>query len=194
MLYTVVAASLAFFSPALPVSQPTSARGAALSMSEPVIARRAVLSTFGAAVAAAPLAAFADGANSPATMERARSIYGSRVARLQTADAATILEEKNCFTLFTTGAYRSVKDKEVKAKLTALSKTAIAAAKKGDASAANAAVKEFVKVGEIKIIDTVQGGNFNPKQRRNAGAPPTAEIEAQMGSLSYALYEPVKAK
>ena len=35
----------------------------------------------------------------------------------------------------------------------------------------------------------VAGGNFDPKQRRNAGAPETAAIEAQMGSLKYSLYD-----
>ena len=37
----------------------------------------------------------------------------------------------------------------------------------------------------------VKGGNFNPKQRRNPGAPETAAIEGQMGSLAYALYKPL---
>ena len=40
----------------------------------------------------------------------------------------------------------------------------------------------------------VAGGNFNPLQRRNAGAPPTSEIEAQMGTQAFALYEPIKKK
>ena len=33
----------------------------------------------------------------------------------------------------------------------------------------------------------VAGGNFNPLQRRNAGAPPTSEIEAQMGTQAFSL-------
>jgi len=156
--------------------------------------RRQIVGTFAAAVAAAPFAAVADGATSKATIDRARAIYGSRIARLGSADAATILSEKNAFTLFTTGAYRSVKDKETIASLKKLEATAIASAKSGDSAGAQAAVKDFIKVGEIRVLDTVDGAIFNPKQRRNAGAPPTSEIEAQMGSLSYALYEPVKKK
>jgi len=42
------------------------------------------------------------------------------------------------------------------------------------------------------VLDTIEGATFNPKQRRNPGAPPTAEIEAQMGTQSYALYRPLK--
>ena len=38
----------------------------------------------------------------------------------------------------------------------------------------------------------VAGGNFDPKQRRNAGAPPTSELEGLMGSQSFALYDPLK--
>ena len=63
----------------------------------------------------APLAPCAQGATSKATLDRARGIYGSRVVRLASADAATILEEKNAFTLFVSGAYRSAADKDTKA-------------------------------------------------------------------------------
>lgn len=153
--------------------------------------RRSVLRGAAAGAAAVPLAALADGANSKATAERARQIYGSRVFRLQGASAEEILDEKNVFKLFTTGSYRTQGplDKEARKTLDALSKKVLAAAKSGDSAGAQAAVKEFIKAGEIRELDTVAGGNFNPKQRRNAGAPPTAEIEAQMGTEAYALYE-----
>ena len=39
------------------------------------------------------------------------------------------------------------------------------------------------------MLDTIEGATFNPKQPQR-GAPPTAEIEAQMGTQSYALYRP----
>jgi len=169
----------------------TAAEGQAMG-NEPVMGRRALVTGAGAALAAAPLAAFADGASSKAVLERARAIYGSRVARLVDASPETILEEKNSFTLFTTGAYRSAAMKPKQKELNALSQKAVAAAKAGDKAGANAAVKEFVKVGEIRVLDTIQGGSFNPKQRRNAGAPATAEIEAQMGTSAYALYKPLK--
>jgi len=195
MIYTVVAA-LSFFAP--PTAMPNSAaRGTALTMSEPVLARRAMLGNFAAVAALAPAAAFADGASSAAVVARSRAIYGSRVARLVDASPEAILEEKNCFTLFTTGAYPrtgNAADKPTQSALKAASKKALAAASAGDKAGANAAVKEFVKIGKITVQDTSDGAIFNPKQRRNAGAPPTSEIEAQMGSLKYALYEPVKSK
>jgi len=156
--------------------------------------RRSVLRGAAAGAAALPLAAMADGANSKATAERARQMYGSRVFRLQSASPETILEEKNAFTLFTTGTYRTQGplDKAAKKTLNELSKKALAAAGKGDQAGAQAAVKEFVKFAEIRELDTVAGGNFNPLQRRNPGAPPTSEIEAQMGTQAFSLYEPLK--
>ena len=159
---------------------------------EQVMGRRALVTGAGAAVFAAPLAAFADGASSKAVLDRARGIYGSRVARLVDASPETILEEKNAFTLFVSGAYRSAAAKPTQAKLAALEKKALAAAKAGDKAGANAAVKEFVSVGEIRILDDIDGAIFNPRQRRNPGAPPTSEIEAQMGTQAYSLYRPLK--
>lgn len=85
-----------------------------------------------------------------------------------------------------------MKDKETKAALTKASKTAISAANKGDKAGAQAAVKEFIAIGGIKEQDTLAGGNYNPTQRRNPGAPPTSEIEAQMGTQAFALYRPLK--
>jgi len=193
MLAFVGSALVTSFMPAAAPSQPVSVRGmSSVVMSEPMMARRSVVGTFAAAAAAAPLAAFADGASSRTVIERARVLYGSRVARLQDATAATIVEEKNVFTLFISGAYRSAADKTTKAELTKLSKTALAAAKAGDAAGAQKAVKEFVKVGDIKILDTVDGSIYNPKQRRNPGAPKTEDIEAQMGTQKFALYQPLK--
>jgi len=179
MMALVSTAALLAFTPMAPLQEAAS--------------RRTVVGTFAAAVAAAPFAALADGASSPTVRERARVIYGSRVARLSSATADQILEEKNAFTLFTTGAYRSdAATKQTKAELTALSKKALASAKAGDTAGAQAAVKEFVKVGEIRILDTNPDAIFNPKQRRNPGAPPTSEIMAQMGTQGYALYQPLK--
>lgn len=93
-----------------------------------------------------------------------------------------------------TGAYPRTGNaafKEEQAALKAASKKALTAAKKGDKAAANAAIKEYIAIGKITINDK---DFFNPKQRRNPGAPPTAEIEAQMGTQAFALYDPVKSK
>jgi len=163
-----------------------------MSGSAPLVSRREALFAGAAAAAFAPLAAHADGASSKAVLERARSIYGSRVFRLQGATPAAVLEEENVFTLFTTGAYRSAADKETVSKLKSITKSIVKAAKAGDAAGTSAGVKDFVAVGKIREVDVVSGGNFNPKQRRNPGAPPTAEIEAQMGTQAFALYQPLK--
>jgi len=162
----------------------------AVSMS--AFSRRELFSnSAAAALAAAPLAAMADGAASAQQLQRSRQIYGSRVFRLQGATADAILEEKNCFQLFYSGAYRSAADKDTVKQLKAVEKTILAAASTGDSTAAQAGVKEFVKLGKIQELDTIPGGNFNPKQRRNTGAPMTTEIEALMGTQSFALYKPV---
>jgi len=175
MMITAVAALLSFTPPASLVGR-----------------RELIQGALSAAAVGVAAPAFADGATSKATLDRARAIYGSRVARLTTADAATIIEEKNAFTLFVSGAYRSAADKKVKAELTSLQKKAIASAEAGDVAAAQAAVKQFVATGDIVVLDTIDGAIFNPKQRRNPGAPSTSEIEAQMGTQAFALYRPLK--
>ena len=163
----------------------------AVAMSESFVGRREMLNFAAAAVVATPFAAVADGATSKATRERARQIYGSRIFRVQGGTTAQILEEANAFDIFITGAYGGlVKNKPITVELKAIKKDILAAAKKGDSGAAQAGVKKFVEVASInKAQDEVEGGNYNPKQRRNAGAPPTSEIEAQMGTSAYALYE-----
>jgi hypothetical protein len=160
------------------------------SSAEPSLSRREALAA-GAAAAFIPLAANADGASSIAVKEKSRAVYGSRVYRLKGATAERVLEEKNTFTLFITGAYRNG-DLDTQKKLKGLEKDILKAAKAGDTSAAQASINEFIKVGKIRELDTVAGGNFDPRQRRNPGAPATSEIEAQMGPASYSLYQPLK--
>lgn len=160
------------------------------------VGRRELFAQGAAAALAMPaFAALADGANSAATVEKARSIYGSRVFRLQTASAEGIVADANAITLFISGSYRGAQNKDVKKSLTALQKKIVASAKAGDESGAKASLKEFIALAKIgKEQDLVEGGNFNPKQRRNAGAPPTSEIEAQMGTEAYALYTALPVK
>ena len=80
--------------------------------------------------------------------------------------------------------------KPKKVALTKLSKSILASAEKGDTAAAQASIKEFVTLGAIKEADTIPGGNYNPKQRRNAGAPTSVDIEILMGTQKTALYGP----
>jgi len=165
-----------------------------LSQSPAISRRDLFVQGAGAALATVPLAAFADGANSKANAERARQIYGSRCYRLQTASAAEIVDESSVLTLFITGSYRSAGQKETSSALKKLAKQIVASAKAGDEASAKASLKEFLALGKItKEQDMVENGNYNPKQRRNAGAPPTSEIEAQMGPQAFALYQPLNA-
>merc|ERR1712176_1138740 len=129
------------------------------------LARRELLQSAGAALALFPALANADGANSAQTAFRARAIYGSRIYRLKSASAAAILAESNAFKLLISGAYRT-----------------------GDVK------PTAVQLAKLSELDSIKGGNFDPKQRRNAGAPPTAEIEAQMGTEAYALYTALPQK
>ena len=96
-------------------------------------------------------------------MLKSRAVYGSRVYRLQDASPDAILEEKNAFALFISGVYGSTADKQTKVALEKLEKVALAAAKKGDATTAQAAVKDFVRLGEIKELDMIPGSYYNAK-------------------------------
>lgn len=185
MLASAVVAALSFNAPLTGVPQRTN--GAAMSVS-----RRDLVQGAGAAFALLPaFAAQADGANSRETMIRARAIYGSRVFRLQDASPADVLAEKNTFQLFATGVYRNQDQKDTKKQLLAIQKKVVAAAEKGDAAATSAAIKEFVAVGNIKDLTANPETTFDPKARRNAGAPKTSEILAQMGSEAYAFTTPL---
>merc|ERR1719238_179105 len=136
----------------------------------------------GAALAAglaAPGAAFADGASSAATKERARSIYGSRVFRLSGKSTEAVLEDKNTLQLFISGAYP--KGSDTAATLRGLQKAIVKAAKAGDSG----------ETQKNRKVDTVKGGNFDPTQRRNPGAPTTLDMEAQMGPQAFALSKPL---
>ncbi len=101
-----------------------------------------------------------------------------------------ILAEKNAIQLFITGAYRSAADKPISKELKALQKDALAAAGAGDAAGAQAAIKQFVAIAELRELDNVEGSTFNPTQRRNLGAPETATIQENMGRQAFALYQP----
>ena len=101
--------------------------------------------------------------SSPQQMLKSRAVYGSRVYRLQQATPATILEEKNVFTLFITGVYGASADKATRKALEKLEAKALAAASKGDAPVAQAAVKEFIALGQIEELDMLPGTYFNAK-------------------------------
>ena len=92
--------------------------------------------------------------------------------------------------LVITGAFRTVDKKETRKELTALSKKIIKAAEGG--SVDKDGIKEFLKIAKIdKNYYDDPNGIYNPKQRRNAGAPATAEITGQMATYAYSLYTPL---
>ena len=152
--------------------------------------RRALLQSAGAVALGMPLAAVADGANSPATVARAKGIYGSRIYALTGKSAADILAEENAFVLYLSGAYRASSPK--KAELTALKKTIIQAAKAGDSSGAQAGLKTFISSAKIKDEYALDETVWNPKQRRNPGAPTTDTVMAQSATYGYSFYQPLK--
>lgn len=83
--------------------------------------RRAAMGGIAAAagVVAMPGMAFADGATSTASIQRARYVYGVRISNLADAvkagDFAAVAAEKNAFILFNSGAYPGSKNKDKKA-------------------------------------------------------------------------------
>ena len=172
-----------------PAASRVQSRSSVAMSAEPAQTRRALLQT-AAAVALTPLAAHADGANSAQTVFRARGIYGSRIFALQGKSASAIVDEKNAFTLFLSGSYRAPLSADAKAqklKLKALSEKIIKTASSG--GDAQADLKAFI--AEAKITDQVNNDLtiWNPKQRRNAGAPTTDTVMAQSGSLGYSFYQ-----
>ena len=123
--------------------------------------RRAVISAFGVAAAAGavPMAAFADGAVSAATVNRARGIYGDRIAALKSAVAAgdfgAVAAEKNAFILFNSGAYPGVKNKANKAAAIAGTNDIFAAIRSGDKAALSSAYSAYVAANDISGLPTV---------------------------------------
>jgi hypothetical protein len=101
--------------------------------------------TFGAA--AMPQIAGADGAVSKATVERARGVYGSRVADLADAvsagNFAAVAEEKNAFALFNSGAY--ARNKAARTDAVLLADKIFEAVEKKDAAALKSSYSAYMK-------------------------------------------------
>lgn len=132
---------------------------ASMSLSRRTVVHHAV--QLGAAMLTPQLASAAS--SSPQQMLKSRSIYGSRVFRLQGATPATVMEEKNVFTLFITGVYGASADKVTRKQLEKLEAKALAAASKGDSAATQVAIKEFITLGEIEELDMKPGSYYNAK-------------------------------
>jgi hypothetical protein len=182
----------------LPIQAPGTSgaqtRSSVAMAAEAMQTRRAVLQSAAAASAAlaGPLAASADGANSKTTRDRARGIYGSRIFALQGKSASDIVDEKNAFKLYLSGVYRAPLSADAKAeskKLTALSDKILKTSASG--GNAQADLKEFIAYTKISDQFSSDLTIWNPRQRRNAGAPTTDTIMQQQGPSGYSLYQPL---
>ncbi len=124
------------------------------------------IATAGAVLAGVPAIASADGAVSPATIGRARGMYGSRIAALKGAvasgDFKAIAEEKNAFILFNSGAYANNKAKK-NAAIAGTNKI-FAAIRSGDKAAVQSAYDSYIADNEIKDLisnETVDGQTYS---------------------------------
>lgn len=145
--------------------------------------RRAVFGQLavGAAVfAGLPSMASADGAVSGSTRQKARGIYGNRIASLKKAaesgDFDTVAAEKNAFILFNSGAYPQAKQKAAKAEAVKGTNDIFSAIRAGDKSALKSSYTSYVAANDIKLLPVVsvnsgQGfsGDFDYRRKTTAG-------------------------
>jgi len=129
-----------------------------------------------------PKEALADGAVSAATVQRARGIYGAKIAGLKDAvakgDFEAVADEKNAFTLFNSGAYamKGATQKAQKAVAEAATKDIFAAVAAKDKAALGKAYDAFMKNAAIETaavdVATGQGfsGDYDWKIRTSKGA------------------------
>lgn len=114
----------------------------------------------GAAVlAGVPSIAAADGAVSTATVTKAKKIYGDRIAKLKPAvdkgDFSALVEEKNAFILYNSGAYPTAKDKSKKADSIALTNEIFGAIRNKDTAAVKKAYDAYVKFNDCQPLPAV---------------------------------------
>eukprot|EP00814_Leptocylindrus_danicus_P014383 CAMPEP_0116048076 /NCGR_PEP_ID=MMETSP0321-20121206/29337_1 /TAXON_ID=163516 /ORGANISM="Leptocylindrus danicus var. danicus, Strain B650" /LENGTH=186 /DNA_ID=CAMNT_0003530209 /DNA_START=1028 /DNA_END=1588 /DNA_ORIENTATION=+ len=178
-ILSVLVASAAAFAPA------TFQGRSGVEMSAIMDRRTAFAAASAAAVTAAmPMAAMADGAVSAATVNRARGIYGDRIAALKSAVAAgdfkAVAAEKNAFILFNSGAYPGAKNKDKKNSAITGTNAIFAAIRSGDKSALASAYDDYMKTNGISALPDVSTDGKSPGQgyscdydfraRTNAGA------------------------
>lgn len=156
-LLTALASASAFAPQAVNVRQQTD-----LSMD-----RRTAVAQVGIAasvVAGLPSVVLADGASSTSTIQRAKGIYGSRIAGLKAAIAAgdfqAVAEEKSAFILYNSGAYPGAKNKEKKASAIEGTNQIFAAIRAKDKSALKKAYDNYLVICEITGLpdETAKGG------------------------------------
>ena len=134
------------------------------------------IATTAAVLSGLPSLALADGARSPATVERARGIYGQRINDLEAAvnagDFGAVAAEKNAFILFNSGA---ISDKTKKSAAIKDTNAIFAAIRAKDAGALKSAYSAYKTTNGIKAIkadvSTGQGysSDYDYKTRTAAG-------------------------
>jgi len=133
----------------------------------------------GAAVVSIPAIASADGSVSTTTIQRAKGIYGSRIADLKPAveagDFAAVAAEKNAFILYNSGAYP--KNKPKKAIAVTGTNAIFAAIRAGDKAALKTSYTAYVTENGINGLpdmsnDGGQGfsNDFDFKRATKAGS------------------------
>lgn len=129
--------------------------------------RRAAMGAIGAAaLVGVPAIASADGATSAATRQRAKFIYGNRIAALKGAvdkgDFAAVADEKAAFVLFNSGVYTG--DSASKSAAISGTNSIFAAIKAKDAAALKSAYGSYVSangISEAKAISNSDGQGFS---------------------------------
>lgn len=161
------AASASAFAPA-----PVERASTSLNMDRRAAATQ--IATGAAVLAGLPQLALADGARSPATVSRARGMYGQRIAALESAvnagDFGAVAAEKNAFILFNSGG---ITDKAKKAKAVQGTNAIFAAIRAKDTGALKKAYGDFKTSNEIAVINAEGGqgfsGDFDWKKGTKAG-------------------------
>lgn len=170
-LVAAFAASAAAFAPA-----PVERASTAVNMDRRTAAGQ--IAAGAAVLAGVPGLALADGARSEATVQRAKGIYGQRIAGLESAVAAgdfgAVAAEKNAFILYNSGAITS---KTAQKAAVAQTNDIFAAIRAKDAGALKTAYGAYKSANNIAVlkIDKLNDGqgvgsnDYDWKQRTAAG-------------------------
>lgn len=155
---------------------PSSVERASTSLDMDRRAAATQIATGAAVLAGLPQLALADGAVSTATIQRARGIYGQRIAALESAvasgDFGAVAAEKNAFILFNSGG---ITDKAKKSKAVADTNAIFAAIRSKDAGALKSAYAAYKADNEIAplVVDLASGQgyftDYDWKSRTSAG-------------------------
>lgn len=117
------------------------------------------LATAGVVAAAVPGIAYADGAVSTASIQRAKYKFGTRIMALKDAvekgDFAAVAAEKNAFVLYNSGSYPTLKQKDKKNKAIAATNQIFAAIRSKDKTGLKTAYSNYLKVVDMSDYGAV---------------------------------------